>query len=143
MVGRFTYLFSRRFWEHIGWRLTGPGHLRFIIQPIVAIALGIRDGLQDAKAGTPPYVYDLIRNPQNRERSFKAGWASIGKPVIIAIVIDVIIQYIVFDTVYLAAAVIVGTFIMGVPYSIARGITNRIATRRRAQARPVIRQRAA
>ena len=34
--------------------ITGPGTLRFVIQPVLAILLGIRDGRNDAKAGKTP-----------------------------------------------------------------------------------------
>jgi hypothetical protein len=39
------YLFSMAFLEDIPRRLTGPGRFRFILQPSVAIFLGIRSGL--------------------------------------------------------------------------------------------------
>ena len=42
--------------EKIARRLGGPAHLCFIIQPLIATALGIRDGVTDAKAGVPPYL---------------------------------------------------------------------------------------
>ena len=54
------YLFSRAFFEDLPKRLTGPGSFRFIFQPIVAILLGMRDGLLDARAGRPPYLYSLL-----------------------------------------------------------------------------------
>jgi hypothetical protein len=40
-----VYLFSRQFLEELPQRFTGPGRLRFILPPTVAIALGIRGGL--------------------------------------------------------------------------------------------------
>src|SRR4029453_17212363 len=42
---RGIYLFSMAFLEDIPRRLTGPGGFRFILQPSVAIFLGIRSGL--------------------------------------------------------------------------------------------------
>jgi hypothetical protein len=49
-----VYLFSRQFLEELPQRFTGPGRLRFILQPIVAIVLGIRGGIADAKVRNPP-----------------------------------------------------------------------------------------
>src|SRR5439155_11200783 len=57
------YLFSRAFLEDIPRRLTGPGRLRFILQPLTAIVLGIRSGLADARAGRPPYLYGCCFTP--------------------------------------------------------------------------------
>jgi hypothetical protein len=47
-----SYLFSRDFIEGIPKRLAGPGRFRFILQPLVAIILGIRNGLADARRPT-------------------------------------------------------------------------------------------
>ena len=40
--------------------ISGPGNLRFVVQPLIAIVLAIRDGRNDAKAGTPAYLYELV-----------------------------------------------------------------------------------
>ena len=37
-------------------RLHGPGRLRFIFQPTVAVVLGARDGVKDARSGNPPFL---------------------------------------------------------------------------------------
>src|SRR5438552_849458 len=62
------YLFSRAFLEDIPRRLTGPGRLRFILQPLTAIVLGIRSGLADARAGRPPYLYGVLFHPDLRRQ---------------------------------------------------------------------------
>ena len=53
------YLFSRDFIEDIPKRLAGPGRFRFILQPLIATILGIRNGLADARAGRPPYLWGI------------------------------------------------------------------------------------
>ena len=40
--------------------ISGPGNLRFVVQPLIAILLAIRDGRNDAKAGTPAYLNELV-----------------------------------------------------------------------------------
>jgi hypothetical protein len=125
------YLFSREFVNDLVARLTGPLHFRFILQPSIAIFLGIRDGLMDAKAGTPPFIYDLIFRPQNRRRQLAAAFHKLLTPIIVATVLDAIAQYLIFRHVRPLHALLVGMFVMGLPYSVARGITNRIASRRR------------
>lgn len=121
---------SRSFVTGLLARLTGPMHFRLIVQPVVAIGLGIRDGLRDAKAGRKPFVLDLIVRPEGRARQLKRALASVGKGILIAIVLDAIIQYIMFKTVHPGAAIFVGIVLMAVPYSLARGLANRIATAR-------------
>jgi len=125
-----TYSSFAQFLEHLLARLTGPMHFRLILQPLVAIALGIRDGLKDAKAGRPPFVTDLIVRPEGRKRQLKRALQALIKPLVIAIILDAIAQYLMLGTIYPGAAVFVGVVVMGVPYSLARGLTNRIVSGR-------------
>ena len=125
-----TYSSFAQFLEDLVSRLTGPMHFRLILQPLVAIALGIRDGLKDARAGRPPFVTDLIVRPEGRKRQLKQSLQAISKPLIIAIILDAVAQYLMFGTIYPGAAVFVGVVVMAVPYSLARGLTNRIVSGR-------------
>ena len=122
------YLFSEEFLNDLVARVTGPMSFRFILQPIVAIGLGVRDGLMDAKAGMPPFIYDLIFKPKNRKRQLTSAFHRLLTPIIVATILDAIAQYLIFKHIRPLHALLVGTFIMGLPYSISRGITNRIAS---------------
>jgi hypothetical protein len=102
--------------------------IRFILQPIVGIILGIRDGLADAKAGFPPFNMDMLFHPENRRRDLMSALKAILKPIILGTILDCIAQYLIFKHVRLIPAVIVAALVMGVPYALARGFTNRIAT---------------
>jgi hypothetical protein len=53
------YLFTRHFFDDMLARLSGPGRIRFLLQPTVAILLGSRDGVKDARMGLPPYLWAL------------------------------------------------------------------------------------
>jgi hypothetical protein len=54
-------LFPRSFGEGLEPRLTGPVKGRFVVRPLVAIALGIRDGIADAKQqDEPPYFIRVL-----------------------------------------------------------------------------------
>lgn len=112
-------------------RLTGPLHFRFALQPIMAILLGIKDGVKDAKLGNPPFIFDLLFNPQGRERDLKSAWKSLVKPIILAVVLDGVAQYLIFKQVLIIPAIIIGTILMAIPYAFARGITNRIVSRKK------------
>jgi hypothetical protein len=116
--------------ERVIARVVGPMSLRFVFQPLVALLLGIRDGVMDAKAGEPPFIIDLIVNRENRKAKLAGVLKSLSKTIIIATVFDMIAQYLIFDQVRVIPAIMVGVFLLSVPYSLARGITNRIVTAR-------------
>jgi len=105
--------------------------LRFVFQPLVAVLLGIRDGAMDAKAGEPPFIIDLIVDRDNRRAKLAGVLKSLSKTIVIATVFDMIAQHLIFDQVRVIPAIIVGVFLLSVPYSLARGITNRIVSARR------------
>lgn len=114
--------------EGLGLRLGGPFRFRFIIQPLVAIALGVRNGLQDAHDGKPPYAFGILFDREHRRDLLKSG-KDIIKPVVVGIIIDAAFQYVVLERIRVAPAIVVGTLVLGIPYALARGITNRIVTK--------------
>jgi hypothetical protein len=122
-------LFPRSFGEGLEARLTGPGKGRFVLQPLVAIALGIRDGIADANQGKPPYFIRVLFEGEHKLSVLKASLRSIATPLTIGIVLDMILQWIIFQGVFLLPAVIAGAILVAVPYAIARGLSNRIALR--------------
>ncbi len=71
--------------------LTGPGNLRFVVQPLIAIVLAIRDGRNDAKAGTPPYLYELVFGSGRRAATLKGGLRAILMPFGAAVILDSIL----------------------------------------------------
>ena len=58
--------FLRRFFEDIPKRLAGPGRMRFIIQPAVALFLGWRAGRSDAREGRLFLLEDSSRGTPER-----------------------------------------------------------------------------
>jgi hypothetical protein len=122
-------LFPRSFEEGVWARMTGPGKGRFVLQPVVAIALGIRDGIADAKQDKPPYFIRVLFKSEHKLSVLKTGLKSVVKPLTIGIVLDMILQWVIFRGVFLVPAVIAGTILVALPYAIARGLSNRIARR--------------
>jgi len=114
--------------DKIAARLTGAMSFRFILQPGIAVFLGARDGLLDAKAGTPPIIADIIFKPKPRERRLKSAFHRLLTPIVVATVLDAIAQYLIFKHITPLDALFVGTLVMGVPYALTRGVVNRIAT---------------
>ncbi len=111
-------------------RVTGPGHLRFIIQPLIAVLLGIRDGRLDAGAGIPPYLYRIVFEPEQRRAALRGGLQALVKPLVIAMVMDGIIQVYVLRHFSLVGTLLVGGLLVGLPYALARSVTNRLVGRR-------------
>jgi hypothetical protein len=121
------YLFSRQFLEELPKRLTGPGRLRFLLQPTVAIVLGVRDGLADARAGRQAYLYGLLTGGRDRRELARSGWAAIRDLVAMGIVLDAAAQLLIYGQVHPGAALVIGPVLIGTPYAVARALGNRVA----------------
>lgn len=111
--------------------LGGPGRLRFIIQPLIAILLGIRDGRRDATAGAPPYVLAVLFAHGRRKEALSSALRSIVTPLIVGFVVSLIVQYYLFRSVRLWHAFVFGIALIALPYVVARGLTNRLIEGRR------------
>jgi hypothetical protein len=119
------YLFSRSFIEGIPKRLSGVGRFRFILQPLVATALGIRSGIADARSGRPPYLFGILFRRKFRAELLKSGFATTVNLLLMGILLDSISQWIIFGTSYPGAALVVGPVLVMLPYGMARALTNR------------------
>ena len=108
-------------------RISGPMHLRILLQPVMAAVFATIAGLQDARAGKPPYFWSLIGNPAHRRDMLRDGWKSVGKVFLVAMVLDVVYQIIAQRFVYPGEVVLVALLLAIVPYLIVRGIVTRIA----------------
>ena len=117
----------QRFAENFVSRMDGPMHFRFIIQPLMAFAFAVIDGIKDAKAGQPAYFWAVFTNAGHRRELLKDGWKHFGKIFILAIILDVIYQIKVQRFVYPGEILAVALFLAVVPYVLLRGPVNRIA----------------
>lgn len=122
--------FLDRMADGIAARLSGPMNFRFILQPLVSIALGVRDGIHDAKAGTPPFVVDLLFKKEGKKESAKGAWRKLRIPILVGTVLDAAAQFMIFHHIKVVPALIVGVAVIALPYALARGITNRIVSAR-------------
>ena len=109
--------------------LHGPGRLRFVVQPLLAIALGVRDGRRDTAAGRPPYVPDLLFVHATRKEELMTGFQALAKPLALAVMLDAVVQYIIFRSVRLWHALLAGTILIALPYATARSLANRYVER--------------
>lgn len=114
--------------NHILEGLHGPGSFRFIIQPLIAVLLGFRDGKLDALLRKPPYFLSLLSSSNQRKTNLKSGIASIIKPLILAWGMDTAFQVFVLGTWSPFQATFVGILLVALPYILVRGLTNRTMT---------------
>jgi type III secretory pathway component EscU len=92
----------------------------------MAILLGIRGGISDWRAGKPAYFWEFLVDPGKRKELLHEGWHSLGKLLILAVVLDCVYQVIVLHWIYPVDALIVAFFLAIVPYLFVRGPVNRI-----------------
>jgi hypothetical protein len=134
------YLFSWEFFEDLGRRLTGPGRLRFVFQPLVATALGIRAGRGDARAGLPPFIIGVIAHASHRRQVLAQAARELANIVLVGILLDAVSQWLILGVAHPGAALVVGPVLISLPYAFARGIGNRIARPGGPAAAPPMRQ---
>jgi len=118
-----------RIWNDLFGRLTGPLTLRLYLQPAMAMLFALRDGVKDARAGRPAYLWTVFSHPEERRRLLAEEWKAIGKVFILAIILDVIYQLIVFRRAYPVEALDVAVILAIIPYALLRGPVNRLARR--------------
>jgi hypothetical protein len=100
---------------------------RLILQPLMATIFAIRNGLKDAKEGRPPYFWGLFTHPEQRLDMLRDGWKRVGKVFVMAIIIDLVYQWIVSRRFYPFEALLVAIILAFIPYLLIRGPVDRIA----------------
>ena len=113
--------------ENLIGRLSGPMKFRLIIQPLMAAVFAVRDGLKDAREQRPPYLRAIFARPDLRSDMLRDGLKSVGKIFVIAVIIDLVEQFIDFRWFYPGEALLVAFILACIPYLLIRGIVNRIA----------------
>jgi len=109
--------------------LSGPGNLRFVVQPLIAILLAIRDGRNDAKSGTPAFLAEMVSGSGPRGATLKVSMKATLMPFSVAVILDSILQIVIFDVWRLQWALVVGLFLVGIPYVVVRSISNSLFSR--------------
>lgn len=122
--------------DHMGFvdgllaRIDGPMSFRMFLQPLVALFFAFRDGSRDAREGRTAFFWSLFTEPKHRREMLESGWKSIGKVFILAAVLDLVFQYIVFDQFRPVVALLAGVVLTLIPYVLLRGPVNRILASR-------------
>jgi hypothetical protein len=121
------YLFSLEFLKDIPKRIAGPGRFRFVIQPLMALILGILAGRADVHAGRPPYLAGVLFHRKHRGEFVRTSFESLANLLLMGILLDSAFQWVVLGASYPGAALVVGPVLIVTPYSIARTLYNRLA----------------
>ena len=116
-----------RIWTHLIGRLSGPLTLRVFLQPSMSTFFAVRDGLRDARAGRPPYLGTILKDRDSRGGLFRDGLKAIGKLIVLAFILDLIYQFIVFRRIYPVETLDVVLLLAILPYFLLRGPVNRVA----------------
>ena len=109
-------------------RLSGPLTLRLFLQPAMAALFAFRDGLADARAGRPAYVWTIFTDREDRRRLLGEGSKAIGKVFVMAVGLDVLYQLIALRWIYPFETLDVAVLLAVIPYAVLRGAVSRIAS---------------
>ena len=123
------YLFSIEFLRDIPKRLEGPGRLRFVLQPLMAILLGVRSGRADAAAGRPPFLRGILFHSGHRGALVQSGLETISTVLLAGVLADSVFQWILLGISYPGAALVIGPVLVTVPYALTREVAGAVARR--------------
>ena len=100
---------------------------RFILQPVMAMCLAAIDGIRDARNGVPPYFWGLLSGSTQRVAGLHDGLVATSRVILLGLGMDLIYQFIEFDTFFPGEAAIVAVLLGFIPYLLLRGPFGRLA----------------
>jgi hypothetical protein len=122
MVDPFT-----RIAANLAGRIVGPLTFRLVLQPAVAIVAATKAGIADARADKPAWLWSVVSHPSTRREFLRDGWQDITKVFVLAVIIDLVYQWIELRWIYPGEALLVAFLLACVPYALVRGPVNRLA----------------
>jgi hypothetical protein len=120
----------QRVWHDLIERPDAPMRFRFALQPLMAAAFAIRDGLRDARAGHAPFFTTILWRPAERAERLREALNATARIILLGLLMDLIYQILVFRTFFPNEAVIIALLLGFVPYVVVRGLATRAAIRR-------------
>jgi hypothetical protein len=97
----------------------------------MAVIFAIRDGLKDSREGRAPYFWAIFTERACQSALIREGWQAETKVFVLAVLMDLIYQYLILRWLYPVAALFVAFMLAFVPYLLIRGPVNRMARRLR------------
>jgi hypothetical protein len=116
-----------RFVGDIVGRIDGPMASRLILQPLIASMIAVRDGVEDAREGRPPYLATFVSRSFQRFRLLREAFKSILRVLLVAILFDAVYQALVYRWFYPVETLIVAFTLACLPYAVLRGSVTRMA----------------
>ena len=117
MIGAMD-VYLTRVWEELAGRVGGPFTLRFVVQPIVAVVLGIRAGRRDAARA-------------RRQTGYAGAITDVGRLWVLAFAMDGVYHAVVLRAFHPLQSFVVSVLLALVPYFVARISVRSWAARRR------------
>jgi hypothetical protein len=115
-----------QFWQDILARPSGPLAFRFILQPVMAIFLAVRDGWKDARTQRQPYLWTVLRDPAHRMTRLREGIMAVSRVLLLGVGMDLIYQVVRLHAFRPLEMVVIAVGLAFVPYLIVRGPAARI-----------------
>ena len=118
-----------RFWDEMVSRPAGPLAFRFILQPVMASLLAIRDGYRDASMGRTPYLWTILHDPLRRNDRLNEGLHAAMRVILFGVGMDLAYQTFVLKGFRPLELVVIVALLCFVPYLVVRGPAERIVRR--------------
>lgn len=116
-----------QFFEELLSRPSGPLAFRFILQPVVAAGLAIRDGYRDAHANRSPYLWTILKDPVRRGPRLREGVKATGRVLLLGVAMEAIYQFLVLHRFRPLEMLNIVFLLAFLPYLIVRGPAARIS----------------
>jgi hypothetical protein len=118
-----------RIWHNMLDRPGGPFVFRFVLQPVMATMVALRDGMHDARTGRAPFLWTVLTDPAQRRGRLDESLIATSRIVLLGLAIDALYQFIEFENFHPAEAVIIALLLAFVPYLVLRGLVTRVTRR--------------
>ena len=115
-----------RIWRNLTGRPSGALSFRFILQPSIAAAVAINEGLKDARLGRSPFFRAVLTEPLERVPRLREALNATARILLIGVCIDLAYQLIEFERFYPIESLFIAVALAFVPYCLIRGVVARI-----------------
>jgi hypothetical protein len=105
--------------------MTGAGGMRFLLQPLVAIVVGVLMGRRDSHEGRGSFWHG-VRSRREGEHPLFEGLKRVAVPFFLALVLSLVFQFVNMRNVRLVNAVVAAIVLVAVPYVISRDLSSRV-----------------
>jgi len=117
-----------RFWDDLVARPSGPLAFRFVLQPVMASLLAVRDGFADARGQRLPYFWLIWHDAPHRAERVRQGFRAVLRVFLLGIVMDAAYQVIELKAFRPVEMLVVALLLAFVPYVLLRGPADRLVT---------------